>query len=215
MIKEIETLMLCLAKLVEEEHVEIQCCLMTIVEITAVAESNLDLRCKAFKTNSPGAKVILQQLPRVTQKLEDPKLQVLAIKSIGSLAGIFYKRENHDVIRVLVSQLGNRHHEVATEAVAALQKFACKDNYLHKAHSKRMIELNAIQDLVKLLRDGERAQQLHILVLICYIATNADNNEAIEQARLVTATQQLLDRKRGCRRVVSLHPELKQLIPEA
>ncbi|XVF45882.1 hypothetical protein PTKIN_Ptkin02bG0243200 [Pterospermum kingtungense] len=186
MIKEIETLMLCLAKLVEEEHVEIQCCLMTIVEITAAAESNLDLRCKAFKTNSPGAKAILQQLPRVIQKSEDPKLQ-----------------------------LRNGHHEVATEAVVALQKFACKDNYLHKAHSKRMIEFNAIQDLVKLLRDDERTQQLHVLVLICYIATNADYSEDMEQARLVTAIQQLLDRKRGRRRVVSLNPELKQLVLEA
>ncbi|XWS62431.1 hypothetical protein CRYUN_Cryun06bG0010200 [Craigia yunnanensis] len=119
---------LCFAKLVEAKHDELQCCLMTIRETTAAAESNLDLRCKAFKTNCRGAKAILEQLLRVIKESEDPTLQVLAIKSIGSLARIFYERENHLEISVFVSLLGNGHQEVAAEAVIALQKFACKDN---------------------------------------------------------------------------------------
>ncbi|XWS55298.1 hypothetical protein CRYUN_Cryun10bG0163300 [Craigia yunnanensis] len=95
----LEGLMLSLAKLVGAEHGELQCnCLMAIMEITAAVETNLDLRCKAFKTNSPGAKAIVEQLLRVIKESEDPKLQVLAIKSIGSLAKIFYERENHHII---------------------------------------------------------------------------------------------------------------------
>ncbi|WRX15890.1 hypothetical protein QQP08_008377 [Theobroma cacao] len=85
MIDETEALMFCLAKLVEAEDGEFQYnCLMTIMEITAVAESDLDLRCKTFKTNSPRAEAIVEQLLRVIKELEDhPKLQVPAIKSIA------------------------------------------------------------------------------------------------------------------------------------
>ena len=61
-------------------------------------------------------------------------------------------RENHHVIDVLVSQLDNGHQEVAAEAVVALTKFVCEDNYLCWAHSKRMIEYNAVQPMMKLLR---------------------------------------------------------------
>ncbi|XVE94143.1 hypothetical protein REPUB_Repub01dG0255800 [Reevesia pubescens] len=216
MIKEVEVLMLCLAKLMGAEHGELKCnCLMTIMEITAAAESNLDLRLKLFKTNSPGAKAIIEQLLRVIQESQDPTLQILAIKSIGSLARMFIERENHHVINVLVLQLGNEHQEVVIGAVVALTKFVCKDNFLHKAHSKRMIEFNAVQALVKLLRDGERSQQLHGLELICYLAMNADYNEAMEQARVVTAIQQLLTTKRESRRVVSQNPQLKELVPKA
>ncbi|XVE48594.1 hypothetical protein DITRI_Ditri01bG0014100 [Diplodiscus trichospermus] len=209
MIKEIDKLMFCLAKLVEAEHGDLQCCLMTIMEITAAAESNIDLRCKAFKTNSSGANAIVEQLLRVTKESQYPKLQVPAIKSIGSLARIFSEKENHPVISVLVSQLDNEHQEVQTEAAIALQKFACEDNYLHKEHSKKMVEFNAVQPLVRLLRDGRgRRQQLHGLLLICYIAINADYSEALEQARFRTAFQKLLATNRGYPSVVSQNPEL-------
>ncbi|XVF68230.1 hypothetical protein PTKIN_Ptkin10aG0188500 [Pterospermum kingtungense] len=217
----LEEFMLFLAKLVGEEHGELKCkCLMTIVEITAEAESNLDLRCKAFKTKSPCAKAIVSQLLTVIQKSKDPKLLVLAIRSIGSLARIFCERKNHHVIGVLVSQLSNDNQEVATEAVVALTKFACEDNYLCKAHSKRMIKHNAVQPLVKLLTYGERTQQqqqqqqqqLHGLELMCYLALNADYSKAMEEARVLTVVQQYSGQSM---QVVSQHPGLKELVAKA
>ncbi|WRX14597.1 hypothetical protein QQP08_007084, partial [Theobroma cacao] len=172
------------------------------MEITAAAESDLYLRCKTFKTNAPGAKAIVEQLLRVIKESEDhSKLQVPAIKSIGSLARIFKKTESHHVISVLVSQLGNVHQEVATEAIVTLQNA-----------SKTMIEFNAVKPSMKLLRDGERTQQLHGLVLICYLAVNANYSEAMEEARVRTAIQQLSTGKvRPHRHGVSQHPELNEL----
>ncbi|XVE93174.1 hypothetical protein REPUB_Repub01dG0167600 [Reevesia pubescens] len=143
MIKEVERLMLFLAKLVGAEHGELHCnCLMTIMEITTAAEPNLDLRLKLFKTNSSSTKAIIEQLLSVIQESQDNTLQVLAIRSIGSLARMFIERENHHVINVSVLQLGNEHQEVVIEIVVALTKFVCEDNHLHKVHSKRMIEFN-------------------------------------------------------------------------
>ncbi|KAL3634437.1 hypothetical protein CASFOL_021491 [Castilleja foliolosa] len=58
--------LLCLAKLVEFESGELQRnCLMTIMEITAAAESNADLRRATFKSNSPASKAVVNQLLRV------------------------------------------------------------------------------------------------------------------------------------------------------
>ncbi|XVE67448.1 hypothetical protein DITRI_Ditri08aG0161800 [Diplodiscus trichospermus] len=214
----VEGLMLFLAKLVETEDGELELqynCLMKIMEITAAAESNLDLRCKAFKTSSPGSKAIVEQLLKVIEESQDATLQVLAIGSIGSMARIFSERENHHVIDVLVSQLENRQQEVASEAVVALIKYAWEENYLCKAHSKRMIEFNVVQPLMKLLRYGESTQQLHGLVLMCYLGLNADYSEAIGQARVLTVIQQLLTRKTRRHTLVYRHPGLKELVDKA
>ncbi|XVF68233.1 hypothetical protein PTKIN_Ptkin10aG0188800 [Pterospermum kingtungense] len=138
------------------------------------------------------------------------------MRSIGSLARIFCERNNHHVIGVLVSQLSNGNQEVATEAVVALTKFACEDNYLCKAHSKRIIEFNAVQPLVKLLTDGERTQQqqqqLHGLELTCYLALNSDYCTAMEEARVLTAVQQYSGHSM---QVVLQHPGLKKLVAKA
>ncbi|OMO92231.1 hypothetical protein COLO4_17750 [Corchorus olitorius] len=216
MIKETQLLMLGLAKLIEGEHNEVlkRNYLMTIVEITAAAESDLDLSCKAFKTNSHNATVIVEELFRVIKESEDPSMQVLAIRSIGSLARTFCERKNRHVINVLVSQLESRHQEVATEAVMALKKFACPGNFLRQVHSKTMIEFKALKALVKLLRDGGETQQVEGLVLICYIAVNtADYSEAMEKARVVTLIHELTDKRGGT--IVSQNPELKELVTQA
>jgi hypothetical protein len=116
-------------------------CLMTITEITAVAESNADLRHAAFKPNLPGAKVVLDKLLRVIQEESDPKLQIPAIRSIGCLARTFPTRETR-IMRPLVSHLGNRNADIATEAAMALGKFACPENFNGSEHSKAIIELD-------------------------------------------------------------------------
>ncbi|KAF3431201.1 hypothetical protein FNV43_RR25931 [Rhamnella rubrinervis] len=200
--------LLCLAKLVEKEEGELHFnCLMTITEITAAAESNADLRRAAFKTNSPAAKAVVDQLLRVIEKLDSPTLQIPAIKSIGSLARTFPARETR-VIGPLVTQLGNRDLNVATEAAISLGKFACPDNFLHTSHSKTIIEYNGLPRLFALLRGGEQSQ-LHGLVLLCYLALHGGNSNALEQAKVLTVLE-------GADRTVLVqHPELKELVAKA
>ena len=58
--------LLCLATLIEREKGELQInCLMKILEINTAAENNPDIRRAAFKTNSPVAKAITEQLIRL------------------------------------------------------------------------------------------------------------------------------------------------------
>ncbi|GMJ12617.1 armadillo repeat only 4 [Hibiscus trionum] len=191
--------------------------LMILTEITTRAECNIDLRCKAFKTNSPGAKAIVELLLNVIQESEVRTSKVLAIRSIGSLARIFRESNNHPVLRVLVSQLENGDGEVVTEALVALTKFACDHNHLCRQHSNMMIELSAAQLLVKLLSEGEREWwvQFHGLELMCRIASKADYSEAVEHDRVATAIRHLLTSESGRRTAVSRHPELKELATKA
>ncbi|KAK8655479.1 hypothetical protein V6N13_108054 [Hibiscus sabdariffa] len=200
--------LLCLAKLVETEQGELQYnCLMAIMEITAAAETNSDLRRAAFKTNSPAAKAVIDQLLTVIKELDSPTLQVRAIRSVGSLGRTFPARETR-VIGPLVGQLDNKNQEVAVEAAIALQKFACPDNFLCMDHSKSIIEFNGVPPLMRLLRCGERTQ-LHSLALLCYLAIHAGDNEALVQARVLTALEG------ADRTVVTHHPELKELVTRA
>ncbi|CAK7329029.1 unnamed protein product [Dovyalis caffra] len=200
--------LLCLAKIVEKEKGELQFnCLMTIMEITAVAESNADLRRAAFKTNSPAAKAVLDQLLRVIQEEHDPKLQIPAIRSIGCLARTFPARETR-IMGPLVSHLSNRNVDLATEAAIALGKFACPENFNCSEHSIAIIEFDGVPPLMKLLRYGDQAQ-LQGLVLLCYLALNAGNSKALEQARALNALEGT------ARSVLAQHPELKDLFAKA
>jgi hypothetical protein len=200
--------LLCLAKIVEREKGELQFnCLMTIMEITAVAESNADLRRAAFKTNLPAAKAVLDQLLRVIQEESDPQLQIPAIRSIGCLARTFPARETR-IMGPLVSHLGNRNVEVATEAAIALGKFASPENFNCSEHSKAIIEFDGVPPLMKLLRSGDQSQ-LQGLVLLCYLALNAGNSKALEQARALNALEGT------ARSVLAQHPELKDLFAKA
>ena len=200
--------LLCLAKLVEKEEGELQYnCLMTIMEITDAAEYNADLRRSSFRINSPAAKAVVEQLLRVIRELDNPILQVPAIKSIGSLARTFPARETW-VINPLVTQLSHRNPDVAAEAAISLGKFACPDNFLCVEHSKTIIEYNGVPQLVRMLRANERTQ-LHGLILLCYLAIHAGNSEALEQARVLTALEG------ADRTVVAQHPELRELVSKA
>ncbi|XP_059308453.1 uncharacterized protein LOC132059728 [Lycium ferocissimum] len=200
--------LLCLAKLIEREQGELQLnCLMTIMEITAAAESNADLRRAAFKTNSPAAKAVVDQLLRVIKESDKPTLQIPAVRSVGSLARTFPARETR-VIGPLVEQLSNRNLDVAAEAAAALEKFTCPENFLCTEHSKTIIEYRGVPPLMRLLRGNERSK-LHGLMLLCYLASHAGNSEALEQARVFTALEGV-DRS-----LFAVHPELKELVPEA
>ncbi|KAL6190459.1 hypothetical protein ACLB2K_036856 [Fragaria x ananassa] len=197
--------LLCLAKLVEKEQGELQYnCLMTIMEIADAAESNADLRRAAFKTNSPAAKAVVDQLIRLVKEGDSPTLQVPAIKAIGSLARTFPARETW-VIEPLVTELGNKDIDVATEAAIALGKFACSENFLHIQHSKTIVEFNAIPPLMRLLRGNENSK-LHGLLLLCYLALHTDNTDALEPTRVLTALEGAVNPQ---------HPELRELVQKA
>lgn len=200
--------MLCLAKLIEVERGELQFnCLMTVVEIAAVAESNPDLRRAAFKTNSPPAKAVFHQLLRVIQEENNPTLQIPAIKAIGCLARTFPARETR-IIGPLVAQLGNKNVDVATEAADALGKFVCPENFNRVEHSKALLEFDGVPSIMKLLRANDRAQMTG-LVLLCYLALHVSNSKALEQARVLTALEG------AARSVAAQNPGLRDLFAKA
>ena len=98
--------------------------------------------------------------------------------------------------------------EVATEAAIALGKFACPENFNCSEHSKAIIEFDGVPPLMKLLRSGDQPQRQG-LVLLCYLALNAGNSKALEQARALNALEGT------ARSVLAHHPELKDLFAKA
>ncbi|CAK9312383.1 unnamed protein product [Citrullus colocynthis] len=200
--------LLCMAKMVEKEEGELQLnCLMCIMEITAAAESNPDLRRAAFKTNSPAAKAVVDQMLRLINDLDNPSLQIPAIRSIGSLARTFPARETR-VIGPLVAKLRSRHVDVAAEAAISLGKFVCPENFLCMEHSKTVIEFNGVPLVLKLLRENEKIQ-MYGLILLCYVALHAGSSEIVDQARVLTVLEG------ADRTMIGLHPELKELVGKA
>lgn len=199
--------MICLAKIIEKEGGELQRnCLLTVMEIAAVAESNPDLRRAAFKTTAPAAKAVLDQLLRVTQEETNPALQIPAIKAIGCLARTFPARETR-IIGPLVAHLSDKNMDVATEAATALEKFVCVENFNCVEHSKAIIEFGGVPPLMLLLRTDGRAQ-MHGFVLLCYLALHVGNSKALEQARALNVLE-------GARSVVAQRPDLKDLFANA
>lgn len=200
--------LLCLAKIIEVEGGELQFnCLMAVVEIAAVAESNPDLRRAAFKPSSPPAKAVLDQLSRVIQEGSSTTLQIPAIKAIGCLARTFPARESR-IIGPLVTQLGGGNVDVAMEAAAALEKFVCPENFNCVEHSKAIIEFEGVPALMKLLRANERAH-MQAFVLLCYLALHVGNSKALEQARALNALEG------AARSVLAQNPNLKELFAKA
>ncbi|KAI3728335.1 hypothetical protein L6452_16969 [Arctium lappa] len=200
--------LLYLAKLIENGNGELQVnCLMTIVEITAAAEYNPDLRRSAFKTNSPSAKAIVDQLLRLITESDNPVIKIPAIKAIGHLARTFPSRQTR-VIGPLVKQLSHKNLTVGTESVIALCKFTCEENFLHAEHSKTIVEFKGLPPLMNLLRGSERIQY-HALVLVCYLAMHDGINEPFEQRRILTALEGA-ENSVACR-----YSELRELVAHA
>lgn len=196
-----------LAKIIEKEPGELQFnCLMAVMELAAVAESNADLRRVSFKPNSPAARAVLQQLLRVINEEDSPALLIASIKSIGSLARTFPAKETR-IIAPLVTQLGHKNADVATEAAVALGKFVSPDNFNRVEHSKSIIEFDGVPRLMDLLKSNDRGQK-HELALLCYLALNVGNSQALEQARALSVIE-------GAARSPVQYPELRELLVKA
>lgn len=195
--------LLCLAMIIEKEKGELQInCLMTLMELAAVAESNAELRRVAFKPNSPAGKAVIDQLLRVINEETDAPLVIPAIKAIGSLARTFPAKDTR-IVEHIVAKLGHRNTDVAVEACIALGKFACPDNFNCVEHSKAIVEFGGVPKLMNLLRYDRG--QVHELVLLCYLALQIGNSKALEEARALSILE------RAARHVVAQHPDLREL----
>uniref|UniRef100_A0A0C9S9Q4 TSA: Wollemia nobilis Ref_Wollemi_Transcript_7128_2215 transcribed RNA sequence n=1 Tax=Wollemia nobilis TaxID=56998 RepID=A0A0C9S9Q4_9CONI len=181
---------------------------MAVMEIAAVAEQNAELRRSTFKTNSPAAKALVDQLLRIIEG-DDSELLVPCIKAIGSLARTFPARETR-LIAPLVKHLDHRDLCISTEAAVALAKFACTENFLHLEHSKAIIEASAAPHLIQLVYFGEGVAQVPALILLCYLALHVGDSEALAKAEALSALE-------WTSKQVALiqDPTLEKILPEA
>lgn len=180
--------LLCFAVLLEKGPEDVQYnSAMALMEITAVAEQDTDLRRSAFKPNSPACKAVVDQMLKIIEKA-DTDLLIPCMKAVGNLARTFRATETR-MIAPLVSLLDEREAEVSREASIALSKFACSDNFLHLDHSKAIIEAGGAKHLIQLVYFGEQIVQNPSLRLLCYIALHVPDSEELAQAEVLTVLE--------------------------
>ncbi|KHN36029.1 hypothetical protein glysoja_003152 [Glycine soja] len=177
--------LLCFAVLLEKGTEAVQYnSAMAVMEITAVAEKDAELRKSAFKPNSPACKAVVDQVVKIIEKA-DSELLIPCIKTIGNLARTFKATETR-MIGPLVKLLDEREAEVSREASIALTKFACTENYLHVDHSKAIIIAGGAKHLIQLVYfGGEEMVQIPALVLLSYIAMHVPDSEELAQAEVL------------------------------
>ncbi|KAF8012663.1 hypothetical protein BT93_I0731 [Corymbia citriodora subsp. variegata] len=180
--------LLCFAVLLEKGPEDVRFnSAMALMEITAMAERDTDLRRSAFKPNSPACKAVVDQLLKVIEKA-DSDLLIPCIKAVGNLARTFRATETR-MIAPLVRLLDEREAEVSQEACIALAKFAGSENYLHLDHSKAIIVAGGVKHLIQLVYFGEQAVQLDALVLLCYTAKHVPDSEELAQVEVLTVVE--------------------------
>ncbi|XP_027361682.1 uncharacterized protein LOC113869522 [Abrus precatorius] len=176
--------LLCFAVLLEKGPEAVQYnSAMAVMEITAVAEKDADLRKSAFKPNSPACKAVVDQVLKIIEKA-DSNLLIPCIKTIGNLARTFKATETR-MIGPLVRLLDEREAEVSREASIALTKFAGTENYLHVDHSKAIISAGGAKHLIQLVYFGEPMVQIPALFLLSYIALHVPDSEELAQAEVL------------------------------
>ncbi|KAL5557555.1 hypothetical protein UlMin_039791 [Ulmus minor] len=180
--------LLCFAVLLEKGPEEVKYySAMALMEITAVAEKDSELRRSAFKPSSPACKAVVDQLLDIIEK-EDSELLVPCIKAIGNLARTFRATETR-MICPLVKLLDEREAEISREAAIALTKFASTVNYLHLDHCKAIISAGGARHLIQLVYFGEQIVQSSALCLLCYIALHVPDSEELAQAEVLTVLE--------------------------
>ncbi|PHT31051.1 hypothetical protein CQW23_27388 [Capsicum baccatum] len=178
--------LLCFAVLLEKGDKNVQYnSAMAVMEITAVAEQDSDLRKSAFKPNSPACKAVVEQLLRIIKREDLNLLIIPCIRAIGNLARIFRATETR-MISPLVKLLVEREAEISNEAAIALTKFSCKDNYLHLDHCKAIISAGGARHLVQLVSFGEQIVKSSALLLLCYIALHVPDSDELAQTEVLS-----------------------------
>ncbi|XP_004512138.1 uncharacterized protein [Cicer arietinum] len=176
--------LLCFAVLLEKGPEAVQYnSAMALMEITAVAEKDAELRKSAFKPNSPACKAVVDQVLKIIEKA-DSDLLIPCVRVIGNLARTFKATETR-MIGPLVKLLDEREAEVSREASIALTKFACSENYLHVDHSKAIISAGGAKLLIQLVYFGEQMVQVPALVLLSYIALHVPDSEELALAEVL------------------------------
>lgn len=176
--------LLCFAVLIEKGTEDVKnYSALALMEITEVAEQNSDLRRSAFKPTSPAAKAVVEQLIKIIEKA-DSELLIPCIRSIGNLARTFRATETR-IIGPLVKLLDEREPEVTTEAVIALNNFACTENYLHDNHCKAIIDGGGTKHLIQLVYFGEQMVQISALILLCYISLHVPDSEVLAKEEVL------------------------------
>ncbi|KAJ7967185.1 Armadillo repeat only protein [Quillaja saponaria] len=201
--------LLCFAVLLEKGPDDVQSySAMALMEITAVAEQNSDLRRNAFKPTSPAAKAVVEQLLKVIEKA-DSDLLIPCISSIGNLARTFRATETR-LIGPLVKLLDEREAEVSMEATIALNKFACAENFLHENHCNAIIEAGGAKHLIQLVYFGEQMVQIRALILLCYLALHVPKSETLAQEEVLIVLEWSTKQAH-----LIEEPSIEALLPEA
>uniref|UniRef100_A0A7N0U5V6 DUF7792 domain-containing protein n=1 Tax=Kalanchoe fedtschenkoi TaxID=63787 RepID=A0A7N0U5V6_KALFE len=201
--------LLCFAILVEKAADDVQYySVMALMEISAVAEQNPELRRSAFKPTSPAARAVVDQLLRIVEQA-DSELLIPCVQALGNLARTFRATETR-IIPPLVKLLDENEPEVAAEAVLALTKFTCPDNFLHVDHSISIIEAGGVKHLIQLVYFGEHAVQLPASILLAYIALHVPDSEELAQEQVLIVLEWALKQH-------SLNQDelFESLVPEA
>lgn len=180
--------LLCFAVLLEKGPEDVKYhSAMALMEITAVAEKDADLRRSAFKPSSPACKAVVDQLLKIIEEANSDLL-IPCVKAIGNLARTFRATETR-MISPLVPLLDEREAEVSREASVALSKFACTENFLHLDHSKAIISAGGAKHLIQLVYFGEQIVQNSALCLLCYISLHVPDSEELAQAEVLTVLE--------------------------
>ncbi|XP_074564767.1 uncharacterized protein LOC141821261 [Curcuma longa] len=176
--------LLCFAVLLEKGTGDVRYnSAMALMEIARVAEHNADLRRSAFKPNSPASKAVIEQFLQIVDKGEFSDLLIASVTALGCLSRTFRATETR-IIGPLVRLLDDKPMAVMREAVVALTKFVCTENYLHVSHSQAIIDSGGAKHLVQLVFLGEQAQ-LEALILLCYIAKHVPDSQALADAEVL------------------------------
>ncbi|KAK8706650.1 hypothetical protein V6N13_050205 [Hibiscus sabdariffa] len=201
--------LLCFAILLEKSTDDIRYySSLALMEITAVAEQNPDLRRSSFKPTAPAAKAVVDQLLKVIGQ-GDSDLLIPCIKTIGNLARTFRATETR-VIGPLVKLLDEMEAEFSMEAAIALNKFATPKNYLHVNHSKAIVDAGGVKHLIQLVYFGEHMVQFPSLTLLCYIAYNIPDSEVLAQEEVLIVLEWALKQAH-----LAGNPDIDDLLPEA
>ncbi|XP_008235990.1 PREDICTED: uncharacterized protein LOC103334802 [Prunus mume] len=201
--------LLCFAVLLEKGSETVQgYSAKALMEITAVAEQNADLRRNAFKPTSPACKAVVEQLLKIIEEGNSHLLEP-CIQAVGNLARTFRATETR-LIGPLVKLLDERETDISAAAVIALNKFACTENFLHLNHCKAIIDAGGAKHLIQLVYFGEQMVQIPSLILLCYISLHIPDSETLAQEEVLI----VLEWSSKQAHLVN-EPSFETLLPEA